>query len=50
MLEFLDLTREMVDAEGQPIKQLYDKDGLNLNSIGYARWSGALLAVLERMF
>jgi len=50
MLEFLDLTREMVDADGQPIHQLYEKDGQNINSTGYARWSGALLPVLEKMF
>ncbi|MCB0629596.1 MAG: GDSL-type esterase/lipase family protein [Saprospiraceae bacterium] len=49
-VEFVDIGPEMLDSNGQPIPQLYQQDGHSLSAAGYARWSGAIVPVVERMF
>jgi lysophospholipase L1-like esterase len=49
-VEFIDISREMLDGEGKPIHQLFEQDGHSLNTAGYARWAGAVVPVVERMF
>ena len=34
--------------DGQPIPDLYAKDGLHLSSAGYARWTAAVAEALAR--
>ena len=49
-VEFIDIGREMLDSNGQPIQQLYEADGHSLNQTGYARWSSAIVPIVEKMF
>lgn len=49
-IEFLDVTQEYLGSDGQPIEQLFQSDGVNLNTAGYARLSNAVVPVTERMF
>ena len=47
---YVEINAEMMDKEGQPIKQLFQKDGLSLNQAGYTRWASALGPIIERMY
>lgn len=49
-IEFIDMSRELLDGDGQPIPQLYQSDGESLNQTGYARWANAVVPVVEKMF
>lgn len=49
-VEFVDVTREFLGADGQPIEQLFKSDGYQLNQAGYARLSNAVVPVVSRMF
>lgn len=49
-IEVIDVSREFLDGNGTPIPQLYEGDGLRLNSTGYARLSAAVAPVVGRMF
>lgn len=46
LLTYIDIATPMFDAEGQPEKSLFLKDGLHLNDSGYARWNKVVGAVL----
>lgn len=39
-VDFLDLSSEMVNADGQPRRELYSGDGLHMSGAGYAIWAG----------
>ena len=47
---FVDINAEMMDADGKPIAQLFEADGLTLNRAGYTRWASALAPIIERMY
>lgn len=49
-IEFVDITQEYLDSNGQPIQQLFQEDGLSLNDAGYARLRTAVAPVVGRMF
>lgn len=49
-IEFIDMSREVLDGDGQPILQLYQTDGESLNQTGYARWASAVVPIVEKMF
>jgi lysophospholipase L1-like esterase len=42
-LDYIDIYSKMLDAQGQPRRELYLGDALHLNSLGYAIW-GAVIA------
>ena len=39
---FVDVDPPMLNADGQPRPELFRKDGLHLNDVGYELWSGLL--------
>ncbi len=43
----LDMTAEMLDADGNPRPELFQKDGLHLNAQGYGTYSARLKPLLE---
>ena len=45
-LHFLDVWTPMLDANGQPRKELLLEDGLHMNADGYQIWNDALEAIL----
>lgn len=49
-IAFVEINAETMGADGQPIKQLFQNDGLSLNQAGYARWASALSPIVERMY
>lgn len=40
--EFIDLSAVMLNKDGKPRQELYEADGLHLNSAGYALWQDQL--------
>ena len=48
-LVYVDVASTLLNAEGQPEEQYFQKDMLHLNLEGYARWNAKLLPVIERM-
>ncbi len=47
-LGYIDIVPLMLGPDGQPVADLYAKDGLHLSPAGYARWAAAVAAVLDR--
>jgi lysophospholipase L1-like esterase len=47
-LGFIDIAPRMLGPDGQPLPELFAKDGLHLSPAGYARWSAAVAAALGR--
>lgn len=47
-LAYVDVVPLMLGPDGQPIPDLYAKDGLHLSPAGYARWSAAVAEALAR--
>lgn len=43
---FVDVYHSMLDASGQPRRELFDGDGLHLSAAGYALWRGAIQQAL----
>jgi len=41
-LDFIDVYSRMLDAQGQPRRELYGSDMLHLNADGYALWRGVI--------
>lgn len=41
-LTFIDVSRFLLDEEGNPRQQIFLKDGLHLNNIGYNLWGAAI--------
>lgn len=41
-LEFIDITKPLLDADGKPKKELFRPDGLHLNEKGYAAWADVI--------
>jgi lysophospholipase L1-like esterase len=48
-LHFVDTAATMVDAQGEPDAQWFQKDLLHLNPKGYAHWTSQLLPLLKRL-
>jgi len=46
-LEFVDIVKPMLDAEGQPRPELYKQDMLHMNDDGYAIWAEQVLPHLK---
>lgn len=41
-LEYIDISEAMLDAEGQPIEELFVEDGLHMNAAGYEIWASII--------
>ncbi len=46
-LDFVDAFGPMLDGTGAPRSELFNEDGLHMNSKGYALWTGLLAPVLN---
>lgn len=44
---YIDIYSKMIDANGFPLKQLYDADGLHLSPEGYTVWKKVLLTYIS---
>jgi len=47
-LRYVDIVPVMLGPDGKPLPELFVKDGLHLSAAGYARWTTAVAAALER--
>jgi lysophospholipase L1-like esterase len=47
---YLDIFPHMINADGQPEKELFEKDGLHLSRKGYLLWKEVLLRHFETIF
>ena len=47
-LRYVDVVPAMLGPDGKPLPELFVKDGLHLSPAGYARWTAAVAAALER--
>ncbi|HEX4608839.1 MAG TPA: GDSL-type esterase/lipase family protein [Urbifossiella sp.] len=47
-LAYVDVVPLMLGTDGTPVVDLYAKDGLHLSPAGYARWTAAVAAALDR--
>lgn len=47
-LRYVDIVPAMLGPDGKPLPELFVKDGLHLSPAGYARWTAAVSAALER--
>lgn len=47
-LRYVDVVPAMLGPDGKPLPELFVKDGLHLSPAGYARWTTAVTAALER--
>jgi lysophospholipase L1-like esterase len=45
--QFVDVSQVMLDAQGQPLKELFVEDGLHMNDEGYRRWSRLVEPLLK---
>jgi lysophospholipase L1-like esterase len=45
--KFIDITKVMLDADGQPNKALYREDGLHMVAAGYALWNKLIAPEIE---
>jgi lysophospholipase L1-like esterase len=45
---FVDVTREMLGADGKPRAELFRADGLHMNAKGYEIWNTKLRPVVEQ--
>lgn len=49
-VEFVDVSGEFLNEQGEPIPQLFEADGKSLSQVGYSRLSTAVAPVVSRMF
>jgi lysophospholipase L1-like esterase len=49
-VQFIDVDRAMLDAQGKPRKELFRWDGLHMNAEGYAVWTSIIKPVLLNRF
>jgi lysophospholipase L1-like esterase len=49
-VQFIDVDRAMLDAQGKPRKELFRWDGLHMNVEGYAVWTSIIKPVLLNRF
>jgi lysophospholipase L1-like esterase len=49
-VQFIDVSAAMLDAEGQPRRELYRWDGLHMNAQGYALWTSLIKPILLSRF
>lgn len=49
-IDYVDISQEMLGADGKPIPQLFEADGYSLSPAGYARLANVVSPVLEKMF
>ncbi len=47
-LGYIDIVPLMLGPDGMPLADLFAKDGLHLSPAGYARWTAAVAAALDR--
>ncbi|MFO0796626.1 MAG: GDSL-type esterase/lipase family protein [Gemmataceae bacterium] len=47
-LRYVDIVPAMLGPDGKPLPELFVKDGLHMSPAGYARWTAAVAAALER--
>lgn len=47
-VEYVDIATPMLDADGQPRKELFLDDGLHINAAGYDLWNETLLPALSK--
>lgn len=47
-LEYIDVARPLLGADGLPVAEYYVEDHLHLSRSGYARWAKVLAPVIER--
>lgn len=47
-LGYVDVAPLMLGPDGRPLPELFVKDGLHLSPAGYARWTAAVAAALDR--
>jgi lysophospholipase L1-like esterase len=45
---YIDVYKEMIDAEGKPIAELFLDDNLHMNKKGYAIWKKAIAPILKK--
>jgi len=45
---FIDITNQLLGADGKPNKDLFVWDGLHLNADGYAIWTSIIKPILEK--
>jgi lysophospholipase L1-like esterase len=45
-VKFIDVSAAMLDAQGKPRRELFRRDGLHMNSQGYALWTSIIRSVL----
>lgn len=46
-LTFVEVNKAMADADGQPRKDLFQRDGIHMNAKGYSIWAGKLRPLLQ---
>jgi lysophospholipase L1-like esterase len=49
-VQFIDVDRAMLDAQGKPRRELFRWDGLHMNAEGYAVWTSIIKPVLLNRF
>ncbi len=49
-LRYVDISRTLLDANGQPDPAFFAEDKLHLNSQGYAKWTAALKPVVKELY
>ncbi len=47
-LGYIDVAPLMLGPDGRPLPELFVKDGLHMSPAGYARWTAAVAAALDR--
>jgi len=48
--EYVDITRLMLGTDKKPLQELFLRDGLHMNSSGYARWTQAIKPAVSRWY
>ena len=48
MLDFIDITSSMLDADGKPREDILISDGIHMNDEGYRIWTSIIKPVLEK--